>query len=787
MGRRDPGTARPTSFPCTSSGDSGRGSTATSSRSCARWCPRDMDPRVGVREMDIAHPGFGIDSVVNPPDGTVALEGALLAPSTVRRGLAARNTFVGQVEPVLNAPADGRDSGTTDPIVAPPIYACWHAQVDRVTDVSIGGNWPGELNLDPRYRAAAGLGARVIRANQEQYMRLAWDQIGDVLTVNRQIRRAQLATKAAAALYVKSFVPLPAERAVAIAGPVLAKLRASSTTLASMVSGSRLPRAAVSPALRKQMRPRGRLARKVLDGPARVSGLAAVLGRINDGHASAAPPRSAPGGATLEQINEAMTRPQQDLPGPTSAGGISGVLQLLSGSGLGAAAIDSTPAQPTFGFAAAGTDATIPPSGIPPHVKPTVPGDTIAAADMRMALAAFGKAVSIRVDPVAPRAALDLAFVHQSALASLEPHTAFAARFAPLFRVAGVDVQTFARTRYANASITTAAGTLQEVMTYPDIKAPAYAPLQTISSEYLLPNLQPGSEQHDLIAGIQPAVHRGVPRRPEPRVRARIAVARVPDGSAGQLLQAVLGRVELRRPASGARPSSWPKTSRTFHPCTSGRRRLRSARTINRSLQGGDQQVVLVIRGDLLKRYPSTFIYAQKAAWGTGPRVNRLVLSDETGDVFATAPQDPRLAVPALHGPHRPRPALRRVRSHRSRGPRRSAPRRDRRRARARRRRHRVVLRRSGSHGRAALRPRRRDPGGPVPAEVGQPRVGESRSVGRAGRRRVEAVRVASGRRGPGRCRVGDERGRRRVRLLPGTRPDRHPRPAHAREPTGPG
>ena len=61
------------------------------------------------------------------------------------------------------------------------------------------GHWVDTVNLDPRYRAAAGLGARVVQANQEQYVRSAWEQIGDVVTVNRQVRRAQLAMKAASA------------------------------------------------------------------------------------------------------------------------------------------------------------------------------------------------------------------------------------------------------------------------------------------------------------------------------------------------------------------------------------------------------------------------------------------------------------------------------------------------------------------------------------------------------------------------------------------------------------
>ena len=34
--------------------------------------------------------------------------------------------------------------------------------------------------LDPRHRAGGGLGARVIRARQERYMKLAWEQVGEV-------------------------------------------------------------------------------------------------------------------------------------------------------------------------------------------------------------------------------------------------------------------------------------------------------------------------------------------------------------------------------------------------------------------------------------------------------------------------------------------------------------------------------------------------------------------------------------------------------------------------------
>jgi hypothetical protein len=36
--------------------------------------PRDMDPRVGIRDLDIARPGFGVATATNPPDNLVGLE-----------------------------------------------------------------------------------------------------------------------------------------------------------------------------------------------------------------------------------------------------------------------------------------------------------------------------------------------------------------------------------------------------------------------------------------------------------------------------------------------------------------------------------------------------------------------------------------------------------------------------------------------------------------------------------------------------------------------------------------
>ena len=54
-------------------------------------------------------------------------------------------------------------------------------------------------------------------------MRSAWEQIGDVLTVNATIRRAQLATKASSAAYSKTLVRARIEPATALASPVFSE------------------------------------------------------------------------------------------------------------------------------------------------------------------------------------------------------------------------------------------------------------------------------------------------------------------------------------------------------------------------------------------------------------------------------------------------------------------------------------------------------------------------------------------------------------------------------------
>jgi hypothetical protein len=130
---------------------------------------------------------------------------------------------------------------------------------------------------------------------------------------------------------------------------------------------------------------------------------------------------------------------------------------------LAASGVAATPPRPAYAFAGATTDATLPP-GTAAGAVPMVPGDSAAAADMRRALIEFGDAVSVRVAPTPAKPALDRALVHQKALAALEPHHAFAARFAPSLRVGGSDLRAYIDGRYSKTRPGAGTQTLQEVM-----------------------------------------------------------------------------------------------------------------------------------------------------------------------------------------------------------------------------------------------------------------------------------------------------------------------------------
>ena len=113
------------------------------------------------------------------------------------------------------------------------------------------------------------------------------------------------------------------------------------------------------------------------------------------------------------------------------------------------------------------------------------------------------------------------------------------------------------------------------------------------------------------VAIVEPdaRVHRGVPGRAQPRDGPRAAVARVPDRPARHGVLPVLG--PARRPW---RRTTAPAPDRDIPDSTPGLRSADAPRRHTWTPAAGRDLIVLLVRGDLLQRYPRVTIYLQRGA-----------------------------------------------------------------------------------------------------------------------------------------------------------------------------
>ncbi len=141
-----------------------------------------------------------------------------------------------------------------DPIVAPHIYGRWHALVERLQSGN-NYNWINTLNLDPRNRVAAALGTKVVQKNQEDFMKRAWEQVEDINEANEKIKKAAVSKLISHALYHKHIEKANHDKALRLTAPVHKYVMDSNETVEHKITKSYLPNAAKSGAFVKITRP----------------------------------------------------------------------------------------------------------------------------------------------------------------------------------------------------------------------------------------------------------------------------------------------------------------------------------------------------------------------------------------------------------------------------------------------------------------------------------------------------------------------------------------------------
>nr|WP_264086414.1 hypothetical protein [Amycolatopsis lexingtonensis] len=579
--------------------------------------PRKADASVGRRPID-AHrsPGFDVRGI-EEQNGVLPLGGALRVPNVTdpaddwdnfsgdpdrppyprpfQQDLAALIDLADDYQrrsPGEAHAAAGLAPGP-DPIITPPLYGRWHALTSRLLDDEDGHpvspelshNWVHRLNLDPRFRVAANLGAQVVRDREEELMAAAWAQVGDVLVANGRIRAAQLAREVGHVLQTKHVDPpagtglraLAASpersgRALTLTAPAhprvtttsadggtagLVASTADTVAVGFRVASSRVAAAPVSPGMRRIIRPGARLV-KTLDFPEgrRPDGL---LSRMDDPVApvAAAPVKVTPGALVTPRDVTAVLHPER----PPDADPV-GVL----------------PLSPDFVLRAPGDP-------VVPH-----PGTTDSAEAQRFKAALrelhqgfdAGRAVGETPEPPA----LNLAGTTTDTLAGLRSDDTV-----PRALLDGV-VSLPERLRPFAEQFT-------EAMAYPVFDVPMFRSLLDVSLDAFVPNLgllPPNSltlleNNYEFIESYLAGLNHEMARE--------LLWREFPTDQRGTPFRQFWDALS---PAGDIPPMhEWSTATRLG----------------DNAHRRGD--LVFVVRGDLLRKYPTTAVYAQRAEWPPGP------------------------------------------------------------------------------------------------------------------------------------------------------------------------
>jgi hypothetical protein len=535
-----------------------------------------------------------------------------------------------------------------DPLVLPPLYGRWHALVTRLEALQATPDerhWVDELNLDPRHRVAAGFGTHVVQKNQETFMEAAWQQVGRVLEGNFKIRLGQTAKAISAIWHGRELRPIgsaTAGRLLALAAPVHRRVLHEGVTVHQQVLGSTLPAAALSTGMRRIVRPGGRIARRV--GLASPERFGTLVGRLNEGLVMAAPVKEMPPavtsgskimdrlglrdalvrlGALLERFPWLVWIPLAVgillaivLATATLALAIAALAVGAAGTAflrwverryratapirpvpLTPAAVDAMPMSPDF---AVGTP------GISPLPRPGRM-DSPDAERFKAALRnVYRLDVAERSIPIPERKKLNLTNIAGTLIESLDPAVTITRRVGATIEVPG---------RIADKLVDNPAESLAEVMVYPEIDEPMYKPLKDISTELFLPNVQL-IENNSItlletnqrfieayMVGLNHEFARELLWREYPTDQRGSYFRQFWDVST-LLAEPGTDREELRE-----RLRDIPELHRWAIETGLGEHD-------NRDAPGGaEEEIVLAIRGELLKKYPTAVIYAHRAEW----------------------------------------------------------------------------------------------------------------------------------------------------------------------------
>jgi len=198
-----------------------------------------------IGEQPVMVDGDHLLFVDETPDRTV-FEGAMVSLEFQPAAATHHPLFGQNLQAMLNSgnalAGQGTGKAAGVPTLSPPIYGEHPARRHAVDPLRIGQHWLDDLNLQPRYRLAAGWGAEVVRQNQDDFMQAAWTQVGEVLATERALSLSRLAHDVLKRIEKRHLDKLPEHRLLALLGPARARIKvAPNLSLYGRIGAATLP------------------------------------------------------------------------------------------------------------------------------------------------------------------------------------------------------------------------------------------------------------------------------------------------------------------------------------------------------------------------------------------------------------------------------------------------------------------------------------------------------------------------------------------------------------------
>lgn len=609
---------------------------------------RQLTPRkdlkdVGLRPMDMNNVGWGFQKPSSDAS-LVNMGGAMHAADTSDSTWpnSYTNYFQTNIQKLLNDTIPSTDDplnpNPNDPHVGPPLYGRWHAKVKQIDPAAKG--WINDLNLDPRRRIAAGFGTKVVLAQRTQLMTSAWKQVAGIEKLNQKLRNGQVGTYTLQQMHTNRFQSMDKETMLAIASPVLGKIPASPYTVQAAISKSQLPLRAFSGTFRRLARPLGSLRRRQGGTMSPYK----ILTHLNE--KGMMPPLHAPGGlVSLDQVSDNLYPKwipkwmQSFLPNITNIlfilagvvpflillfGFFTGLLPITTaiaavvGGAVGTIAIRLHSVLPTSETATALRVANLTPqniSKVPPRPNfhlvtsdQSKPSASVSSGDSHDAKIFRGASKmltayiqSLPKDPPLPPV-VDMVELHKAVMHKLDPTITVPQRIKAL-------IQVDPKLNW-NPNVP-----LDPIMAAPTFPFPMYAPLRDISQDLVLPgikNIPPNSlalveQDRAFIEAYMVGLNHEMARQ--------LLWNEYPTDQRGSYFRqfwdvSTYVRTNIDPPEGSDELREKLYDIPQIHTWTTSNS---LGTNVNAKNPAGSNLLVLLVRGELLRRYPNANIYACEA------------------------------------------------------------------------------------------------------------------------------------------------------------------------------